>query len=224
MKRIILTWASSGLGASIAKSFHQDGYEVVGLCRSQPADSIQWIKADLSDEKSVDSAVQFIQEKYSHFDVLIQCAGDGDGEEIDALDWRKTQQTFTLNAIAPIILTSKLLPLIKENKADVINVGATIAFKPYQYFSVYGSSKGAFRMWTENLQLELKGTSSRVIGVYPGGMNTKWNEKRGTQIKAISGKDIGSSFMNTDDIAWLLLQIINLPKNMEISEIVINRK
>jgi 3-oxoacyl-[acyl-carrier protein] reductase len=104
---------------------------------------------------------------------LIQCAGDGDGEEIDKLDWGKTQETFTLNAIAPIILTSKLLPLIKENKADVINVGATIALKAYQYFSVYGSSKGAFRMWTENLQLELKGTSSRVIGVYPGGMNTK---------------------------------------------------
>ncbi len=224
MKRIILTWASSGLGASIAKSFYQDGYEVIGLCRSQPTDFIQWIETDLSDEKSVENAVHVIQEKYSHFDVLIQCAGDGDGEEIDALDWEKTQQTFTLNAIAPIILTSKLLPLIKENKVDVINVGATIALKPYQYFSVYGSSKGAFRMWTENLQLELKGTSSRVIGIYPGGMNTKWNEKRGNQIKAISGKDIGSSFMNTDDIAWLLLQIIKLPKNMEISEIVINRK
>lgn len=224
MKRIILTWASSGLGASIAKCFHQDGYEVIGLCRSRPAENIEWIETNLSDEKSVESAIWVIQEKYSYFDVLIQCAGDGDGEEIDKIDWEKTQQTFTLNAIAPIILTSKLLPLIKENKADVINVGATIALKPYQYFSVYGSSKWAFKMWTENLQLELKWTSSRVIGVYPGGMNTKWNEKRGSQIKAISGKDIGSSFMNTDDIAWLLLQIIRLPKNMEISEIVINRK
>ncbi len=161
------------MGLSLAKVFHQDGYEVIGLCRSRPAENIQWIETDLSNEQSVNNAATHIQEKYPHFDLLIQCAGDGDGEEIDKLNWRKVQQTFTLNAIAPIILTSKLLPLIKENKADIINVGATIALKPYQYFSVYGSSKGAFRMWTENLQLELKGTSSRVIGVYPGGMHTK---------------------------------------------------
>ncbi len=176
------------------------------------------------DEKKMEEVVARIQAEYSQFDLLIQCAGDGDGEEIDKLEWEKTQDVFTLNAVAPIILTSKLLSLVKNNQADIINIGATIALKPYQYFSVYGASKWAFRMWTENLQLELKGTSSRVIGVYPGGMNTKWNEKRGNQIKAISWKDIGTSFMNTDDIAWFIFQIVQLPKNIEISEVVINRK
>ena len=58
--------------------------------------------------------------------------------------------------VAPAILTSNLLPLIKKNEADIIGIGATIGFKPYKYFSMYGASKWAFRGWIENLQLELK--------------------------------------------------------------------
>jgi len=65
-------------------------------------------------------------------------------------------------------MTSKLFEIIKHNQADIINIGATIGFKPYSFFSVYGASKWALRGWTENLQLELKGTPCRVIGIHPG--------------------------------------------------------
>ncbi len=129
------------MGASLAHVFHDSGYEVVGLCRSQPADFVRWIPTDMLDESKMEEVVAEIIDKYEHFDILIQCAGDGDGEEIDKLEWNKTHDVFMLNAIAPIVLTSKLLPLVKKNQADIINIGATIAFKPYQYFSVYGASK-----------------------------------------------------------------------------------
>jgi short-subunit dehydrogenase len=99
---------------------------------------------------------------------LIHCAGDGDGESIENLNWENTERQFRLNMIAPAILTSHLFTIIKENNADVIGIGATIGFKPYKYFAMYGASKWAFRGWIENLQLELKTTSSRVIGIHPG--------------------------------------------------------
>lgn len=125
------------MGASLAQVFHDNGYEVVGLCRTQPAEFVRWIPSDMLDDQKMDEVVAKIRDEYSEFDVLIQCAGDGDGEEIDKLEWNKTHDVFTLNAIAPIVLTSKLLPLVKKNQADIINIGATIALKPYQYFSVY---------------------------------------------------------------------------------------
>lgn len=224
MHRIILTGASSGLGASLASVFHEAGYDVVGLCRSQPADYVSWLETDLCNENSVLDSVQRIQDAYIDFSLLIHCAGDGDGEDIEKLDWKNTERQFHLNMIAPAILTSKLLPLIRKNNADIIWIGATIGFKPYTYFAMYGASKWAFRGWIENLQLELKTSTSRVIGVHPGWMETKWNTKRMNQIGELSGKNGWWSFMDTDDIAKFILQIYNLPKNMEVSEIIINRK
>lgn len=76
---------------------------------------------------------------------MIHCAGDGHGESIDRLDWKKAEKTFQLNAITPMILTSALLCEIKQNQADIMNIGATIGFKAYHHFSVYGSSKWALR-------------------------------------------------------------------------------
>ena len=225
MKTVILTWASSGLGKAIAKTFSQRGYAVVGLCRSQPDDCIDWIKTDLTDESQLLSAVEILQAKYHDFSLLINCAGDGDGEDIRTLDWENTEHTFRLNTIAPMILTSRLLPLIQKNNADIVNIGATIGFKPYEYFSVYGASKWGFRGWTENLQLELKKTQCRVIAIHPGGMETKGNKKRMDQIADISKKPSSwSSFMDPNDIAEIVLHSVNLPKSIEISEIIINRK
>lgn len=224
MKRIILTWASSWLGSSLAKVFYDQGYEVIGLCRSKPANYIHWINTDLCSEDSVSRTVHTIEEQYDNFDLMIHCAGDGDAEDMTHLDWKNTERQFHLNIIAPAILTSKLLPLIHSNHSDIIWIWATIGFKPYKYFSMYGASKWAFRGWIENLQLELKWTPSRVIGIHPGGMETVWNTKRMNQIEELSWKSWWWSFMDTDEIARFIYQIYNLPKNMEVSEIIINRK
>ena len=69
-------------------------------------DFIQWIETDLCDEDSVDRAIKKSKEMYTEFDLLIHCAGDGDGEDIAELDWKNTERQFRLNMIAPAILTS----------------------------------------------------------------------------------------------------------------------
>ncbi len=224
MKKVIITWISSGLWKSLAQVFFDAWYKIIGLSRTQWADFIDWIQTDLTDENSVENACENIWKNHSDFECMIHCAGDGFWEAIDALEWQKTQKTFQLNVIAPIVMTSKLFEIIKHNKADIINIWATIGFKPYSFFSVYGTSKWALRGWTENLQLELKGTPCRVIGVHPGWIDTAGNDRRRGNIKELSGKDIGAWFMSSDDIAKFILQIYQLPKNMEISEVIINRK
>ena len=74
MKRIILTGASSGLGASLASVFHEAGYEVIGLCRSKPADFVNWIQTDLTESSSISHATEIIKKDFSDFHVLINCA------------------------------------------------------------------------------------------------------------------------------------------------------
>ena len=125
-----------------------------------------------------------------------------------------------INSIAPIFLTSQLFDLIKENEADIINVGSTIGIKPgYSNQLAYTTSKWAIRGTSFNLQLELANTKSRVIQLNVGGMNTKMHEK-------YTGKKIENpnEWMQPEDIANIMLYTLKLPKKIEISELVINRK
>lgn len=224
MKKVIITWTSSGIWRSLAQTFYDAGYEVVWISRSNKDEFINFVSCNLTDEQKVEEVCQTLLEKHSEFDCIIHCAWDGFWESIDNLQWSKTERTFQLNAIAPIVITSKLLDVIKSNNADVINIWATIWFKPYHHFSVYGSSKWALRWWTENLQLELKKTQSRVIWVHPGWVDTAGNDRRRENIKKLTWNDIGTWFMSPDEIAKFIFQIFQLPKSMEVSEVIINRK
>lgn len=55
--------------------FHDAGYEVIGLCRTRPADFINWIETDFLDDNSLESAIKEIKSSYSNFDVLVLSAG-----------------------------------------------------------------------------------------------------------------------------------------------------
>lgn len=125
-----------------------------------------------------------------------------------------------INVLAPIFLASQLINLIKENEADILNVGSTIGTKAgYPDQIAYTTSKWAMRGTSYNLQLELKNANCRVIQFNVGGMNTRMHTKW-------TGKEIEhpEEWMNPEDIAELMLYLLNLPKKIEISEITINRK
>ncbi len=92
--------------------------------------------------------------------------------------------------------------------------------KAYVDQAVYGASKWAVRGFTKNLQEEFKGKPNRVISFCPGGFKTKLFEKA----TGIDNTENGGEWMKPEDLALLLKQILDLPKNMEVSEIVINRK
>lgn len=83
----------------------------------------------------------------------------------------------------------------------------------------YSSSKWALRGASINIQNELKELPCRVITFNPGGMNTNIFSKYSE-----SFKDMAKNWMNTDEVANIMLYILNLPKQIEISEITISRK
>ncbi len=218
MKRIILTGASGGLGTEIAKVFAENGFEVIGISRSKPIIDIKHISADFTDEKSVESVIETIKKKYPKFDCLINCAGLLNIKPFNKLEFKDIKDIFMVNIISQIRTTAGLFDNIKKNKADIINIGSTLAFKAYEEQCVYGSSKWAMRGFTKNLQVELADTESRVIDFNPGGMRTQL-------FKKATGIDVNpNKYMDPKDIAKLLFYIFSLPKNVEVSEIIINRK
>ncbi len=220
-KMIIITGGSDGLGLQIAILLASQGKNVISLSRTKPKqDNLDWIKTDLLDDTSITNAVDVLLERADSIETLINCAAITSYENLDELSPSELDRMFKTNVTAPMLLTSKLLNRIKQDGADVINIGATIALKAgYAGQSVYSTTKWALRGFTQNLSEELKPTACRVVSVILGGFNSNMHKK-------VTGQEIvdPENWMKAEDIAGVISQIINLPRNMEISEIIINRK
>jgi NAD(P)-dependent dehydrogenase (short-subunit alcohol dehydrogenase family) len=217
----IITGASDGLGLAVAELLVLKGKKVISLSRTRPmANDIDWVQTDLVSEGSIVNTVDKLLQSEEPIEALINCAAVTSYEDIDSLTPGELDRMFKINVTAPMLLTSKLLGRLKQDSADIVNVGATIALKSgYAQQSVYSTTKWALRGFTQNLADELKPTKCRVISFLLGGFNSRMHEK-------VTGQPImdPENWMRVEDIAVCLVQTLELPKNMEISEIIVNRK
>ncbi len=222
MKRVILTGASDGLGKAFGKLCVTGGVEVVALCRTKPDYKCQFIKCDLASEKQVISACGKVKEKFGEFDAIVHCAAIVGMEKINQITYEKFEKTWKINTISPLFILSQLYDLVVANEADVMTVGTTASAPMKQGFTnqlAYTATKYGLRGGNYNFSLELKSTKSRVMHINLGGMDTKMHEKDyGIKIED------HNAWMNPDEVAKIMMDLLKVPKNIEISEITINRK
>jgi NADP-dependent 3-hydroxy acid dehydrogenase YdfG len=217
MKRVVVTGGSEGLGAAFGQLCTQYGTEVICLSRKAPTTyTAHHIAVDLTDPEAIEQAAKAI-EAVGPFDALVHCAGMLTVESPDAIDYARLEQLFHINVLAPIYLTSCLFSAIKANKADVMNVGSTTGTKAYKDQCAYGASKWAVRGISQNWALEFMGTPCRVIQFNPGGFKSQIFAKATGETKPLDG------FMEPDDLAKLMLFVLELPKSVEVSEMTVNR-
>lgn len=216
---IVITGASEGLGKELAVLFVAEGRRVISLSRKSGPSGVEHIKTDLLNESSITKAASTIIAEKEPLEAVVNCAGVYSEEETEKLSLKEIERVFKTNVFAPMLLTAKLMERIKKDGADIVNVSSTVGTKAYLNQAAYGSSKWALRGFSQNLQLELKGYPSRVISFCPGGF-------RSNLVKNFNGSDITDpeNWMAVEDVAKCLKQILELPQNMEVSEILVNRK
>ncbi|MCL2280486.1 SDR family oxidoreductase [Candidatus Saccharibacteria bacterium] len=223
MNRVIILGASDGLGKAIAGLCTKEKIEVVNISRTPcDIDGVININCDLSKQENIDSAVEIIKKDYESFDAIINCAAIVAMEKINQVTYSKLEKAFKVNTIAPLYFMAALYDSIVNNEADILNIGTTASAPLKAGFPdqlAYTTTKYALRGGSYNFSLELKDTKSRTIHINLGGMNTRMHEK-----------DYGAKIENPDDwmapsdIAEIVLYLLRLPKQIEISEITINRK
>lgn len=223
MKTVIITGASDGLGKAIAQKCVDDGMKVVNISRSKcPVGGVDNILCDLSIEKDIENAVAEIKKKYLKFDVLINNAAIVGYSKINEIDYEKFEKTWKVNTIAPLYIISRLFDLIVENEADVINIGTTHSQHAHPGIEnqlAYVATKYGLRGGSYNISMELKKTKSRLVHVYMGGFQSKMHEKDYGNVMTDP-----ENWMKPSELAELIIYLINLPKQIEISEITVNRK
>jgi len=223
MKTIIITGASDGLGKALAELCVRNGMKVVNISRNLCGiEGVTDIACDLSNERDLYRVAETIKLNHADFSALVNNAAIVGFEKINEITYKKFERAWKVNAIAPLFLTSQLFDLIVKNEADVINIGTTHnpataagAERPL----VYVASKFGLRGGSYNIAGELKATRSRLIQVHLGAMNTDLHVK--DYNAKIEDRD---TRMKPADIAEIILYLVNLPKQIEISEITINRK
>lgn len=180
------------------------------------------ILCDLSIEKDIENAVTEIKKNYSKFDVLINNAAIVGYSKINEIDYEKFEKTWKVNTIAPLYLISRLFDLIVKNEADVINIGTTHSQHAHPGIEnqlAYVATKYGLRGGSYNISMELKKTKSRLIHVYMGGFQSKMHEKDYGNVMTDP-----ENWMKPSELTELIVYLLNLPKQIEISEITVNRK
>lgn len=221
MKKIILIGGSDGLGKAFAQICTDKNIQIINLSRTPcTVDSVINIKCDLSIESDIENAAKEIQSQHPNFDAIVNCAAIVAMEPINNISYEKFEKAWRVNTIAPLYFLSLLFDDIKRNEADILQVGTTADLKEgFENQLAYTATKYGLRGGTYNFGLELKKTKSRVIYVHAGGMNTSMHEKDyGLKIED------PSVWMRPEDVAGVLVYLLELPKQMEVSEITINRK
>jgi uncharacterized protein len=215
---IVITGASDGLGLELAKIYKEAGKKVVNVSRRKSHFADENLSTDLLSEQEIKKAVEHILAIKEPAEALVNCAGVMSLESIGNISASEVDRTFGVNVRAAMLLVSGLAERLKQDRTDIINVASTVGLKAYPDQAAYGASKWAMRGFSQNLQLELKDTN-RVISLCVGGFNSDIAKK-------VTGKDIPDpeNWMNPADIAVFIKQMTDLPRSMEVTEVIINRK
>lgn len=217
MKKAIITGGSSGLGYEISKQLLKNNYKIVNISRTDSDLNVENISTDLTKNSDIIKAVEKIKVDHSDVNLLMLCSGVMHWFDIGKNPIKIIDNDINVNLTGNIKFVDSLMPLIEKNKGDVVVIGSTCSFKTYPGLSVYSASKFGILGYIESLQVEYKNKDVRIFGIHPGGFRSNLHIKAGSKFDP-------KRLMDPEDLAKLVLTLIKLPRNMEVSEIIINRK
>jgi short-subunit dehydrogenase len=188
---ILITGASSGIGAAVARLFCQRGWcavlaarrtgrleELVREIQAVGAEAIS-VPTDVAEVDQLRQLVQAALDRFGRIDVLFNNAGFGRLDWLENLDLQAgIASQVGVNLTASIQLSGLVLPhMIARHRGIIINMSSLAGWVGTPTYSVYAASKFGMRGFTEALRREVRVYGVKVCGIYPGGVDTEFAEK-----------------------------------------------
>lgn len=177
IKTVVITGASSGIGAQLRENFVKAGHKVVCIMRTNPDNFEDFISCDLTDSAAVIFAAQQIKQIYGKVDILINNAGIGISGAMELLPEDKIRQVIELDYFAALLLTREMLPIMKKG-GKIVNISSACALFALPFRSVYCSAKAAMNMFSFGLRMELSACGIDVVSICPGDILTPFTTSR----------------------------------------------
>ncbi|WP_448555721.1 SDR family oxidoreductase [Thalassotalea montiporae] len=228
---IVITGASSGIGAAMAKRFSAAGHSLLLVARR-----IEKIEAlglpnamcrqvDVTDAEAFKSAIKEAEAKFGAVDCLINNAGLMMLGQIDTQDPSEWQRMYDVNVMALLNGMQAVLADMKaRNHGTIMNISSIAGKKSFPNHAAYVGTKFAVSAITENVREEVADTGVRVMAICPGAVETELLGHTSDQ-EIIDGyqawKDAMGGVLHADDIARTAEFMYAQPQGVNIRDVVI---
>lgn len=238
-KNIVITGASGGIGAEIAKLCATSGANLVLLARS--LDKLQQLQTELQqkhlvkvnvfqlDVSDTDKVQQVFNEIFAtidHVDILVNNAGFGVFREAHEATIDEIKGMFDVNVVGLMACTSMVLPKMRERRfGHIINIASQAGKIATPKSSVYSASKHAVLGYTNALRMEISDFNVQVTSVNPGPIATNFfniADEKGTYVKSVQRFMLQPEYVAEKIVDSMLTKTreINLPRWMNMGSVV----
>jgi 3-oxoacyl-[acyl-carrier protein] reductase len=231
-KTAVVTGASKGIGAGIAKALGAAGAAVVVNYASDKAGADRVVaeiaardgkavavQGDVSKAADVKRLFAETKRAFGPLDVLVNNAGVYAFEPLEAVSEGEFHRQFNTNVLGPLLTTQQALNHFRPEGGSVINVSSVVSENPVPNSVVYSTTKAALDSITRVLALELGPRQIRVNAIAPGGVETEGTRRVGVvgsdfEKQMVARTPLGrfgqpddiakvAVFLAGDDAAWL---------------------
>lgn len=234
-KVIVITGASSGMGAATAKLLAENGAKVVlGARREErlrilaeqlPEGSGVYRKTDVADLNEVNELVQLAVDHFGKLDAIYNNAGIMPVAKLSELHVEEWRNMLNINIMGVLNGIAAALPIMKKQGFGHILATDSIAgHLVMPEYAVYAGTKHAVRVIMEGLRLEEHSNHIRTTIISPGGVSSELylsisDEKKAQEMKK-HWQEPGYA-LSSNDIAQAVLYAIGVPENVNVNEILI---
>ncbi|WP_342220606.1 SDR family oxidoreductase [Rickettsiella endosymbiont of Miltochrista miniata] len=187
-KKAIISGASKGLGAAIARAYVVAGASVVICARNNIellkkqaelqtislGSKVIAIPTDISSPEQIDYLIRIAEKELGGVDILVANAAIyGPKGPLETLDWQAWSEVIDINLKGTVLQCKAVIPLFKrQKKGKIIIISGGGATKPMPNFTAYAASKAGVIRFSETLANELQKFNIDVMAISPGALNT----------------------------------------------------
>jgi NADP-dependent 3-hydroxy acid dehydrogenase YdfG len=236
-KTVLITGATSGIGAACAKQLAKNGSNLILLGRReerlielssklQNEYKIQILSRvlDVRDSEKVRECIANFPEEWQDIDILVNNAGLASGlDKAHELNLDDVEVMIDTNLKGLIYVSRAILPgMVKRNKGHIINIGSIAGHEVYPKGSAYCATKHAVDAMTKGMRIDLVDTAIRVSTVDPGLVETEFSIVRfyGDKDRADSVYK-GLKPLVAQDIAEIIEFVVSRPAHVQIGEVIV---
>jgi uncharacterized protein len=218
-KRALVTGASSGIGASLARQLAADGVSLVLAARRRPeleavaaectGVGVEILVTDLGKPGAASELWRAATAK-GPIDIVINNAGFGYFRSFAGIDWARDAELLQLNITSLVELSRCFVDArLAGGRGYLVNIASIAAYQSVPNFAVYAASKAFVRNFTEALHVELKGSPLSATCVCPGGTVTDFHAAAGA---GDYGWLANASMLSADAVAKVTLRAMRKGK------------
>jgi 3-oxoacyl-[acyl-carrier protein] reductase len=243
-KVAVVTGASKGIGASIAKHFAREGAKVVVNYASSKEGADQVVKeitdnggiaisvqADVSKEADVIRLFKAAKKAFGTLDILVNNAVFQQFLTVEQVSVETFHQHFDVNVLGPVLTIQAALKMFGDKPGNIINISSGASKMPLPAASLYSATKAALDAITISLSKELGAKNVRINSILPGATETEGATSAGVTSGSeyekmfIANTPLGrrgkpediakaAVFLASDDAAWITGEQISVSGGM----------